>query len=116
MNAIASTSPFKVDPSRGEHSGRVASEWYSRPADERYLTLDSLFAFVSSRAEHSRTRTIESRAVRIEAPSAEADALSVILPGSDTPLFSTHWSFGQLCSLVGAPAGYLRGMPVASPR
>ena len=25
----------------------------------------------------------------------------------------THWSFGQLCSLVGAPAGYLRQLPAA---
>ncbi len=24
---------------------------------------------------------------------------------------ATHWSFGQLASLVGAPAGYLRGLP-----
>ncbi len=111
MNAIASTSPFKVDPSRGEHNSRVASEWYARPADERYLTLDTLFASVSSRAERSRTRTVASGAVRVHASPDEADTLAVILPGSDTPLLPTHWSFGQLCSLVGAPAGYLRDMP-----
>ena len=111
MNAIDTTSSFRVDPSRGERNSRVASEWYSRPADERYLTLDTLFASVSSRAERSRTRTVASREVRVHASPDQADALTVILPGSDMPLAPTHWSFGQLCSLVGAPAGYLRGMP-----
>ena len=111
MNAFGTMSPFKVDPSRGGHNGRVASEWFSRPADERYLDLDTLFKSVSRRAEHSRSRTVESRELRVQASSNETDALSVILPGSDTPLLPTHWSFGQLCSLVGAPAGYLRDMP-----
>ena len=111
MNAFGKMSPFKVDPSRGDHNGRVASEWFSRPADERYLDLDTLFKSVSRRAARSRSRTVESRELRVQASSNEADALSVILPGSDTPLLPTHWSFGQLCSLVGAPAGYLRDMP-----
>ena len=111
MNAIGTTSQFKVDPYQGERNSRVASEWYSRPADERYLTLDSLFASVSSRAERSRTRTVGSCEVRVQTSPDESDALTVILPGSDTPLAPTHWSFGQLCSLVGAPAGYLRDMP-----
>lgn len=111
MNAIDSISSFNVDPSRGARNSRVASEWYSRPADERYLTLDALFASVSSRAESCRTRTVASREVRVQASPDQADALTIILPGSDAPLAPTHWSFGQLCSLVGAPAGYLRDMP-----
>ena len=28
---------FRVDISRGERIGRVSSEWFSRPDDERYL-------------------------------------------------------------------------------
>jgi hypothetical protein len=30
---------YKVDVSRGQRIGRVSSEWFSRPADERYLSL-----------------------------------------------------------------------------
>lgn len=30
---------YKVDISRGERIGRVSSEWFSRPDDERYLSL-----------------------------------------------------------------------------
>ncbi|MDF2810042.1 MAG: hypothetical protein K0S56_1073 [Microvirga sp.] len=38
-------------------------------------------------------------------------AMALILPGTDTPITPTHWSFGQLASLVGAPAAYLRQLP-----
>lgn len=31
---------YRVDVSRGERVGRVSSEWFSRPDDERYLSLD----------------------------------------------------------------------------
>jgi hypothetical protein len=37
---------YKVDVTRGERVGRVSSEWLSRPADERYLSLSDLFAAV----------------------------------------------------------------------
>ncbi|MDT8262245.1 DUF932 domain-containing protein, partial [Roseomonas sp. DSM 102946] len=33
---------YKVDIGRGERVGRVSSEWFSRPADERYLSLSEL--------------------------------------------------------------------------
>ena len=56
---------YKVDVSRGENVDRVSSEWSSRPDDERYLSLDDLFASVKGRAERSRTRTVESAAIRV---------------------------------------------------
>ena len=37
---------FKVDLSRGDRVGRVSSEWFSRPDDERYLSLSELYAAV----------------------------------------------------------------------
>lgn len=58
---------YKVDVRRGERIGRVSSEWFSRPADERYLSLSELYAAVRGRAERSRTRTAESSAIRVEA-------------------------------------------------
>jgi hypothetical protein len=36
------SSGFRVDVSRGERIGRVSSEWFSRPDDERYLSLIDL--------------------------------------------------------------------------
>jgi hypothetical protein len=33
------------------------------------------------------------------------------VPGAPEPIAPTHWSFGQMCSLLGMPAGYLRQLP-----
>ena len=63
------------------------------------------------RTEHSRTRTVESPAIRVEASRDNAERLALTLPGSDAPVAPTHWSFGQLAGLVGAPAAYLRQLP-----
>ncbi|MGT2467227.1 DUF932 domain-containing protein [Mesorhizobium atlanticum] len=102
---------YKVDLSRGKRIGRVSSEWFSRPADERYLSLSELFETVQMRTERSRTRTIESAAIRVEASRDDAERLTLVLPDSDVAIAPTHWSFGQLASLVGAPAAYLRQLP-----
>ena len=93
---------YKVDGSRGQRIGRVSSEWFSRPADERYLSLSDLYAALRGRSERSRTRTVESAAIRVEAARDDAERLTLILPGSDAPIAPTHWSFGQFASLVGA--------------
>ena len=33
---------YKVDVSRGQRIGRVSSEWFNRPDDERFLSLTDL--------------------------------------------------------------------------
>lgn len=102
---------FKVDVSRGERVGRISSEWFFRPDDERYLSLSELYAAVRSRAGRATARTVESQAVSVEASRDNAERLALIVPGRETPLAPTHWSFGQLCGLVGAPSTYLRDLP-----
>jgi hypothetical protein len=104
---------YKVDVSRGERVGRVSSEWFSRPADERYLSLSELARSVRERADRSRTRVVESVLIHVEANRNNPERLALILPGTDTAIAPTHWSFGQLASLVGAPAAYLRQLPAA---
>ena len=106
-------SSFKVDVTRGQCNSRVSSEWFSRPADERYLSVDELYGAVRARADHCRSRTVESRSVRIQAQREDAESLSVILPGATSPLSPTNWSFGQMCTIAGAPAGYLRELPAS---
>ncbi|MGN8544443.1 DUF932 domain-containing protein [Bradyrhizobium sp. 13971] len=104
---------YRVDVSRGERVGRVSSEWFRRPADERYLSLNELACTVRDRTDRSRTRVVESALIHVEASSADPERLALMLPGSDTPVAPTHWSFGQLASQVGAPAAYLRQLPAA---
>ena len=105
------TGGFKVDISRGERIGRVSSEWFSRPDDERYLSLGALHEAVRGRAERATARTVETRAIRVEAKVSDVSRLALAFPGRDAPVSPTHWSFGQLCGLVGAPSGYLRQLP-----
>lgn len=107
------TGGYKVDVSRGERVGRVSSEWFSRPADERYLSLSELARSVRDRADRSRTRVVESALIHVEANRNDPERLALILPGTDSAIAPTHWSFGQLASLVGAPATYLRQLPAA---
>jgi len=107
------TGGYKVDVTRGERIGRVSSEWFARPADERYLSLSALYDDVHRRTERSRTRVVESALIHVEADRNDPERLSLILPGADSAIAPTHWSFGQLASLVSAPAAYLRQLPAA---
>ncbi len=111
VEVLDAASGYKVDATRGERVGRVSSEWFSRPADERYLSLSDLYAAVRGRTERSQTRTVESAAIRVEASRDNAERLALIVAGSGEPIAPTHWSFGQLAGLVGAPAAYLRQLP-----
>ncbi len=102
---------YKVDISRGTRIGRVSSEWFSRPDDERYLSLSSLHAAVKARADHATARTVETRAIRVEARVNDVSRMTLTIPGRAEPVLPTHWSFGQLAAQAGAPAGYLRQLP-----
>ncbi|MGN7931780.1 DUF932 domain-containing protein [Sphingopyxis sp. 22461] len=104
---------YRVDISRGHNIDRVSSEWFSRPDDERYLSLSDLYHDVRARADRATTRVVDSKAIRVEAYSDNPERLALIVPDSDRPVAPTNWSFGQLCSLVGAPASYLRELPAA---
>lgn len=104
---------YKVDISRGQRIGRVSSEWFTRPDDERYLSLETLYDAVRARAEAATTQTVETRSIRVEAAADDAERLQLMLPDRPHAIAPTHWSFGQLCSLVGAPSGYLRQLPAA---
>ena len=102
---------YKVDISRGQRIGRVSSEWFSRPDDERYLSLSALHEAVRARSERATARTVETRMLRVEASRDNAERLALTVPGRDDPISPTHWSFGQLCGLVGAPSTYMRQLP-----
>jgi hypothetical protein len=102
---------WKVDVNRGERIGRVSSEWFNRPDDERYLSLDDLWARVKARSDRSRTRIVETVAIEVEAQRDDPERLRLHLPKGQAPVAPTHWAFGQLASLVGAPAAYLRQLP-----
>lgn len=86
---------------------RASEEWWKRPDDERYLTLDHLYASTLARADASEARTIlnDSLLVRGSAEGGgslylEHDALGTLDP--------THWSLGQLATISHTPAKWIR--------
>ena len=115
MNAVTShestalNQAVKVDPHKGQRIGAVSSQWFSRSDDERFLSLTALEEAVSVRSMNAQQEIIDVRGVEIRAKSDDAENLKVTFDNQE--LDATHWSFGQMASLAGAPAGYLRKLP-----
>jgi len=93
-------------PTSLAHSQAAQSNYYQRPPDERFPTLDALIAHARNVREHCAERVYSLRDLHAEPNGRGVDLHS--LRGA-APL--THWSFGQLTRTVGAPAGYLRSLP-----
>jgi hypothetical protein len=98
---------WKVDVSQGERNGRVSSEWFNRPDDERYLSLDSLFASVKGRSERSRSRIIETADIRVEAARDSAERLHLVLTKAHEPVPRTG-------PLVSSPASSVPRPPTCA--
>ena len=91
---------------------QASNQWMSRPHDERFLSLLDMQTFKHDIMDRSRTKVISSRALSVAPlePESESTALVVVGPSGD-PAATTHWSFGQLCTLASpgnSPAGYFR--------
>ena len=82
-------------------------QWANRPKDERFPNLQSMHQACLGYRQSSRTAKFDLRQCDIE-----NDAHEVMLKGpTGAQARLTHFSFGQLCSTVGAPANYLRTLP-----
>ena len=89
---------------------QASRQWASRPADERFLSLTDLRQKVASERDRSISTVVSSR--RIEVQPHPADPIKGITIAQDgTMVDPTHWAFGQLATLAGAPASYLRKLP-----
>lgn len=92
---------------------QASRQWASRPADERFASLHALGARVGYERQRSQNKIVSSRKIEVQ-PSAEdqINGLQVVGPNGNA-VVPTHYAFGQLASLAGAPAGYLRKLPAA---
>lgn len=94
---------------------KASREWATRPDDQRFTSLPDMHAFLTAERNRSRATVVSSRKLECR-PMGE--------PGSDEFMTGlevygpnghgyqpTHWSFGQIAQLAGAPAGYLRTLP-----
>lgn len=90
-----------------QHLHEASRQWASRPADQRFWTLEEMAARTREYAVNSRE--IATSLTRLEVIAA-GDDLRMTCPSFGSAEFS-HWSFGQLCVRTGAPAAYLRSLP-----
>jgi hypothetical protein len=81
-----------------------------RPADERFTDLPSMKAMMDASRENSVENVVPNRRVQF-APHPDNPVKGLTIEGSNGFIDPTHFSFGQLASLVSAPAGYLRSLP-----
>lgn len=103
--------------------GTAASEYYKRPPDERFPSLDALIHAAETDRQHSREvgynlkdlHAVGTSLALVSFPEDDQKSTLPIGPAGSVVLASpkgqatlSHWSFGQLCRLIGAPAAYLR--------
>lgn len=85
------------------------TNWATRPEDQRFETLEAMLESVESRRIRSREGRGNLSGLTID---VDAEGSGLIVNSSIEPSRPSNWSFGQLASLVGAPASYLRKLPV----
>lgn len=88
---------------------QASRQWASRPADERFFSLEEMFQVTRGQYESScEAKGVQLRALAVH-PTGDDD-LVVSGPSGATAKFTDH-SFRQLCSTVSAPARYLAKLP-----
>lgn len=92
---------------------QASTQWANRPEDERFTSLHDLAAHTANQRMLSSQAVISNRQL-LAAPVEGDDThrkLVMLDRRSDTPIAPSHWSFGQVAALIGAPASYLRTLP-----
>jgi hypothetical protein len=102
----------------GIGNSAVSAQWYSRPADQKFLSLDSMLQFKQTDAARMNSRIVNTHKIKVVGDLDDTNPSTGQLfveytdenrqENASTP---TNWSFGQLAQLSGAPAGYLRDLP-----
>lgn len=85
-------------------------QWSKRPADQRFVSLLDLQRKVNADRDNSIGSVVSTRKIKV-IPHPANPMKGVTIEGSSGNYDPTHWAFGQLASLAGAPAGYLRTLP-----
>ena len=102
----------------GIGNSAVSSQWYNRPDDQKFLSLDSMLAYKKNDAALMTSRTVDTHKIQIvgefdEANPSRGDLRIEYADDNHREHVNspTNWSFGQLSQLAGAPAGYLKDLP-----
>lgn len=90
----------------------ASRQWASRPDDERFVSLTDAQKAAHRYRFQSSAKVMPTKALEAVALDIDPTEVLQVKVGSNQ-MVPTHWAFGQLCSLVKAPASYLRTLPAA---
>lgn len=91
----------------------ASQQWASRPPDQRFPDMPSLEASVRERTRLSTHMVAQpgKLAVAWQEPATDQDPGQLYVDVSGARFDFTNWSFGQVCSLSGSPAAFMRDLP-----
>jgi len=102
----------------GIGNSAVSSQWYSRPEDEKFLSIDDMLSFKRRDREQMHSQIVNTHNIKISGEIDEANFRrgNILVEYTDENKTEhqtkpTNWSFSQLSNLAGAPAGYLKDLP-----
>lgn len=88
---------------------QASNQWASRPADERFTSLTEMQAAMA--AQRAASKAIVTSTRRLNAVPMPDNKGLVIQGDAGVGYAPSHMAFGQLATMAGAPAGYLRTLP-----
>lgn len=86
---------------------RMHRQWATRPADERYADLASMYAMLHQTSAQCGKAVLGTESIRIEPVNHGREGLALVGP-NNKPAELTHWSMNQISTIAKAPATYLR--------
>lgn len=108
------TGAYQTTGWSGATDTTVSSQWFKRPADQKFLDLNTMHAMAKAEAEASHSITVDSAKIKVVADSTDPNRIMLAYAdenGVEHEVKPTHYSFGQACRLVDAPAAYLTRLP-----
>lgn len=88
-----------------------STQWMSRPDDERFTSLPEMHQHFTALRDRSAGKAVSSRRLNFSPDPANPRTGLIVEGQNGIGATMTHWSFGQMAGLAGAPAGYLRTLP-----
>ena len=94
---------------------QASHQWATRPADQRFDSIPSMLCYLDFLKSNSKRLAMPNRALTVRPLDSDHHWEVEVCYGKEQyPAEFTHWAFGQVCSLAGVPASYMRsGMPAA---
>lgn len=84
----------------------ASHQWATRPADERFETLDALYKHCADAYAAAQTANVV-----VKETTAEVEGNDIVLATTAGKMRFNNWSFNQMSTRLGAPGSYLSTLP-----